>query len=848
MTRRIIAAAALAAALGAAAQSWPEVTPEMRPGTRWWWLGSAVDSLNLTRSLGQYAGAGLGSVEITPIYGVQGNEQADISYLSPRWMGMLGHVEDVAAANSMLVDMNQGTGWPFGGPEVTTDYSACKVLFLVDTVGANMMPVKTLPDKETPFAKEIASSRRTLPDGRQEVIRAFESRTRQMVKRAAPGGEGYVIDHLDRDAVGRYLAKFDRAFSETHTPYPHSFFNDSYEVYGANWTPRLLDEFATRRGYRLEDHLPELLGIIDDGGDVLCDYRETVGDLLLENFTEQWAGWSRERGVKVRNQAHGSPANLIDVYAAVDVPEIEGFGLSDFGIAGLRADSGFTRKNDSDVSMLKYASSAAHITGKPLTSSETFTWLTEHFRTSLSQMKPDFDLMMTCGVNNVFFHGTTYSPADDPWPGWRFYASVDMSPANTIWRDVPAMTAYMTRCQSMLQQGRSDNDFLIYLPVRDMWHRRLAPMEKGLMMAFSIHEMGRYAPDFIGSVMQIDSLGYDCDYISDRYLLSSVCRDSKIVTAAGTPYKALIIPGSGRLTPALKAHLDSLVSQGATIIRGIDTTAMRRAAMPEPMRASTGLRAIRRAAPDGGHIYFMANLSPRDIDTTVPLATAFTDAAWFDPMTGAIYRADHSGGRVAICLRSGESRILRTYPATQPSLTTRPAMRRTESYDLGNRPWTLTFAESMPAESRTFRLDSLMPWTALADTTLNELAGTGIYRTTVDVADASSADSWEIDLGDVRESARLYVNGTYVATAWAAPFTLRFDGLIRTGANEIRIEVTNLPANRIAALDRRGVKWRKFKEINVVDINYRPTGYAHWATVASGLNSAVTLHRLRSAR
>ena len=281
------------------------------------------------------------------------------------------------------------------------------------------------------------------------------------------------------------------------------------------------------------------------------------------------------------------PANLIDVYAAVDVPEIEGFGLSDFGIAGLRADSGFTRKNDSDVSMLKYASSAAHITGKPLTSSETFTWLTEHFRTSLSQMKPDFDLMMTCGVNNVFFHGTTYSPADDPWPGWRFYASVDMRPANTIWRDVPAMTAYMTRCQSMLQQGRPDNDFLLYLPVRDMWHRRLAPMEKDLMMAFSIHEMGRYAPDFIGSVMQIDSLGYDCDYISDRYLLSSVCRDGKIVTAAGTPYKALIIPGSGRLTPALKAHLDSLTAQGATIIRGIDTAAMRRAAMPEPMRAST---------------------------------------------------------------------------------------------------------------------------------------------------------------------------------------------------------------------------------------------------------------------
>ena len=170
---------------------------------------------------------------------------------------------------------------------------------------------------------------------------------------------------------------------------------DSYEVYGANWTPRLLEEFAGRRAYRLEEKLPELLGYVDDGNRTLADYRETLGELLYENFTCQWHDWANKHGVKVRNQAHGSPANLLDIYAAVDIPEIEGFGLSDFNIKGLRTDPGFTRKNDSDVSMLKYASSAAHVMGKPLTSSETFTWLTEHFRTSLSQMKPDLDLMFT---------------------------------------------------------------------------------------------------------------------------------------------------------------------------------------------------------------------------------------------------------------------------------------------------------------------------------------------------------------------------------------------------------------------------------------------------------------------
>ena len=118
-----------------------------------------------------------------------------------------------------------------------------------------------------------------------------------------------------------------------------------------------------------------------------------------------------KNGSITRNQAHGSPGNLIDIYASVDIPECEGFGLSQFHIEGLRQDS-LTKKNDSDLSMLKYASSAAHIAGKTYTSSETFTWLTEHFRTSLSQCKPDMDLMFVSGVNHMFFHGTPYSPKE----------------------------------------------------------------------------------------------------------------------------------------------------------------------------------------------------------------------------------------------------------------------------------------------------------------------------------------------------------------------------------------------------------------------------------------------------
>ena len=97
----------------------------------------------------------------------------------------------------------------------------------------------------------------------------------------------------------------------------------------------------------------------------------------------------------------------------------------------------------------------------------------------------------------------------------------------------------------------------------------------------------------------------------------------------------------------------------------------------------------------------------------------------------------------------------------------------------------------------------------------------------------------------MRESAVVRINGSDAGTVWAVPFTLRIGKWLRKGENTIEIDVTNLPANRIADLDRKGVEWRKFKEINLVDVNYQHTKYDWWAPVPSGLNGAVRIIPLR---
>jgi hypothetical protein len=444
--------------------------------------------------------------------------------------------------------------------------------------------------------------------------------------------------------------------------------------------------------------------------------------------------------------------------------------------------------------------------------------------------------MFCAGVNHIFFHGTCYSPQNDPWPGWKFYASIDMSPTNSIWRDAPYFMQYVERCQSFLQWGQPDNDFLVYLPVRDAWQKNPGK----LLMQFSIHAMGKLMPEFRQAILDIDRAGFDCDYISERLLMGVTYKNGMLVTAAGTRYKGLVIPGSGNMPASVKAHIDALKAQGAAIIYGTDTQAMNRVARPEVMKTQHGLKAIRRKNATGYH-YFIANLTPHDIDAMVPLAIAFKGATLFNPLNGDINTAMVRDGKVQLSLRSGESIILQTNDEEVIMGTAKPQPQEIAI----NTPWTLSFIEESPRVLKSFTLEKPQTWETLDDDSVKVTMGTGVYTTTFKLTKKDDPQGqWQIDLGDVRESARVYINGHFIGCAWSVPYILDCKQALKKGKNELRIEVTNLPANRIADLDRRGVKWRKMEEINVVDINYKKTTYDQWEPVKSGLNGAVRLIKM----
>src|SRR5690606_21941832 len=93
----------------------------------WWWHGSAVTEQGLTASLESYKAAGLGGVEITPIYGVKGEEGQFIDFLSPDWTEKLVYTLKESERLGLGVDLANASGWPFGGPWVDEE-TACKYM------------------------------------------------------------------------------------------------------------------------------------------------------------------------------------------------------------------------------------------------------------------------------------------------------------------------------------------------------------------------------------------------------------------------------------------------------------------------------------------------------------------------------------------------------------------------------------------------------------------------------------------------------------------------------------------------------------------------------------------------
>lgn len=911
--------------------AWPAINRETKPWTRWWWHGSALTKEGITIEMEAYKRAGLGGLEITPIYGVYGAEKQFINYLTPQWMGLLMHTLKEAERLDIGIDMATGTGWPFGGPWVT-DSDACKniefkiytlregerlrekIVFLqqpyVRAVGNQIYEVhdstlrgetakgalkepllsskeeikinqliepisanKNLQglaldqvkfEKPLPLQTVMAysdagevldltikvSSEGTLdwkaPKGNWKLYAVFSGWHGKMVERAGPGGEGNVIDHFSAQALKNYLQYFDAAFKGYDLNSLRAFFNDSYEVDdargAADWTPSLFDEFKKRRGYDLKEHLPALFAQDEDEKNkrVLCDYRETISELVLENFTRQWKTWAHQHKALVRNQAHGSPSNILDLYATVDIPEIE-------GVEPLR---------------IKMASSAGHVTGKKLISSESATWLNEHFESTLSDIKAAVDRFMLHGVNHIFYHGTSYSPPGEPWPGRLFYAAVHLNPRNSLWPHFAALNKYVERSQSLLQNTKPDNDVLLYYSIYD---RFSAPGEEmiehfdGVGAQFENTSFKRAAETML-------TQGYAFDYISDKQLEKTQTETEHLLTEGNSIYQTLVLPRCQFIPVNTFKKIISLVEAGATIIAFdglpasvsgysaskankkffedfINTLKVSEAEKEikivnlgkgrivmgsniekllsfarirrEPM-VKQGIQFIRKKKASNESLYFVSNGST-PFEGWLLLQAKGEAGVLYDPMAGDIgvakTRKSTDGFlEVFVQLKPLETLLIEVHPKKIEGVTFNYVNPVGEPLELKG-TWNLAFIEGGPQLPPGINLKSLASWNTFNNPLYHSFSGTASYTLSFQKP-MQKASGWLLDLGEVKESAAVVLNGKSLGILIGPVFQVYIDDAALKRENKLEVSVCNLMANRIAYMDKQGIFWKKFYNVN----------------------------------
>ncbi|HTU66722.1 MAG TPA: glycosyl hydrolase [Steroidobacteraceae bacterium] len=818
----------------AADPQWPGQPLVTRPWVRWWWPGSAVDPAGITAQLESMKAIGIGGVEVTPIYGARGAEARYRPFLSKEWMDAFTFAAREAQRLGLGIDMATGTGWPFGGPGVAAADGSMKLV---------------------------------LVDGRLTGVP-----TGMKVKRAAPGGEGRVLDPYSVNALSRYLEPFSAAFAGFPRDTVRAQFHDSFEYYDAGWTPALPAAFRDLNGYDIQDYAaafaePSPLDA-DTVSRVKGDYRRTLAKLHLD-YVRSWVSWSHAHGFHARNQAHGAPGNLLDLYAAADIPETESFGATLLPIPGLRtAPDDVNVDPDPPVNLVgRFASSAMHVAGRSRASSETLTWLRENFRESPSAAKPQIDRLFTAGINHVIYHGTTYSPPDAPWPGWFFYAASQLKPENPLWSELRGLNDYVARAQAMLTAGRADNDVLLYWPFDD-----LVDDAAGGMRQLGVHQNEWLRDSSTGQLaLALLDAGFAFDFVSDAQLAS----------VAPSACRAIVVPAARRIDVRTLATLRDLRSKGVPVlfaalpedVPGLGALAARRAALRELLAepalrdsvaadipvalaklgvrretaSARGLHWIRRARDDGAD-YFLVNVSAPRFDGWLELATPAKQGLLLDPLDGAIGRAalrrDGRGAAVYLQLEPGQSMFVRTF--TRAGARARP-WRYVTPAGAGAPivgPWQLTFLAGGPELPAPATLPSPADWTTLDDPRTQSFSGTARYRVTFDApATPARTTAWLLDLGDVREAARVRLNGSEYA-AWSLPFRLRVGALRPTG-NVLEVDVTNLPANRIRDLDRRKVDWKIMGDINLASLKYQAFDASRWSVEPSGLLGPVTLTPLR---
>ncbi len=682
-----------------------------------------------------------------------------------------------------------------------------------------------------------------VPPGLWRIIRLGYAANGRRNSPASEHGVGLEVDKLSAKALDfhfeHYAAKLVRHLGDL-AGHGESGLNgilvDSYEVGCQNWTQGLDKEFARRRGYDMTPYYPVLAGVVvgsvDESERFLYDFRRTVADLFVDNYSGALARKCHEYGLKLTIEPYGNcPCDDLEYGENADVPQCEFWSRP--AMYGERyVDSG-------NAALPAYI---AHVWGKRFVGAEAFSsypkvggrWMTTPYA-----LKAQGDRVFTKGVNRIIFHRFAHQPWTNPvrLPGMTMGAwGIHFDRTQTWWRLGRSWIDYLARCQWMLQEGTFAADVLF-------WHGEEAPSRGGHLVGFPEDFSDHPVP-----------AGYAKDVCSTRALAQLRVEDGCIVVPGGVRYRLLVLQDVEEVSPEVLSEIERLVDAGARVVAPrrpsrmpglrdypngdtrIDVATKRiwakgvvlggaaeglakLALSPDfvclaaPEKLENDVAWIHRKYSDDTDSYFVACPNEKAglisasfrVDGRVPeLWDAETGQVGLEPVAWR-----RVGGRTEVTFEikpSGSVFVVFRTPTTSLAggCGHEPPADRRVTVD---GPWRLSFPVdwySGGTNEKSVVLGTLVDWTKLDDDDMKYFSGTATYRTTVNLPDRHEYGKVVLDLGVVKDFAEVAVNGHTYPALWRPPYRLDVTDACCDGTAklDVTVKITNLWPNRLIGDDR----------------------------------------------
>ena len=527
---------------------------------------------------------------------------------------------------------------------------------------------------------------------------------------------------------------------------------DSWECERQTWTWQMEECFRKANGYDVKTILPAIFGwVIGSSADTersLLDWRRTISDLVTRNYYGHMAELAHGKGLSVSYEmSFGDviPGDMLEYWKWCDTPMCEFW----HPVAPGREETTFP-----NFKPVKPCVSAAHLYGKHRVSAEAFTSMTLSWDENFRDLKGAAVRHFARGVTHLAFHTFTHTPqTDGRVPGTSFGASIGTPfvRGQTWWGFMRPFTDWAAECCAFLERGKPVVDVLRYLG--DELDHKPDELE--------------YFPD-----------GFKCDYLNADGLFNRLdVRDGRFVLPDGMAYAIIWVPDSVLVLPKTRKRLDELSAKGGHIVYGNANDAV--AGMKPQISADDALPLWYHRMDGESDLFFVA--------------------AERNGFKGEVRFSTRHGERsLALNLAPFETRLLEFCKDSIPFV---PSVSSVPFCSLAD--WTLSFPSGWGAPER-MELGKLMPWKDLPGVSEEGRAfsGTATYTANVELktenGECAGGQRILLDLGEVRDFARVLVNGHEVAALWAEPYRCDIAPFVRKGENEIRVEVTSTWFNRLA--------------------------------------------------